>query len=124
MFGSFSAFDRAHWPTLRSAFRARSSKHFGSYDIRASKLYEGESGKLRRKSEAGRNPTTSDVGQGCGLSPGLFSAVLHWAMIGWSGFHPEDGQPPLLDVRFADDILSFVRSYADTVSLVNVLVTL
>ena len=44
-------------------------------------------------------------------------------MIGWSGFHPGDGQLALLDLRFADDILSFVRSYADTVSLLHDLVT-
>lgn len=124
MFGFFSAFDRAHWPTLRNAFRAQRSKHFGSHDIRASKLYESQSGKVRRKSESGRNfSITSGVRQGCGLSPRLFSAVPHWAMIGWSGFHPGDGQLALLDLRFANDILSFVRSYADTVSLLHDLVT-
>ena len=57
---------------------------------------------------------TSGVRQGCVLSPRKFSAVLQWAINGWrrdvplKGFDLGDGQPALLDLRFADDILLFV----------------
>ena len=38
------------------------------------------------------------------------------------GFDLGDGQPALLDLRFADDILLFAKSYAETVSLLHDLV--
>ena len=66
--------------------------------------------------------------QGCVLSPRLFSAVLQWAMKNWrrdaslKGFDLGDGQPALLDLRFADDIFLFAKSYAETVSLLQDLV--
>jgi len=50
-------------------------------------------------------------------------------MKGWrrdaplKGFELVDGQPALLDLRFADDILLFAKSYAETVSLLHYLVT-
>ena len=39
------------------------------------------------------------------------------------GFDLGDGQPALLDLRFADDILLFGKSYAETVSLLHDLAT-
>ena len=39
------------------------------------------------------------------------------------GFDLGDGQPALLDLRFADDILLFAKSYSETVSLLHDLVT-
>ena len=37
------------------------------------------------------------------------------------GFDLKEGQPALLDLRFADDILLFAKSYAETVSLLHAL---
>ena len=95
-----------------------------------SKLYEGQSGEVRGKSGSRCSfPTTSGVRQGCALSPRLFSAVLQWAMQGWrrdaplKGFDLGDGQPALLDLRFADDIVIFAKSYAEAVSLLHDLAT-
>ena len=67
--------------------------------------------------------------QGCLLSPRLFSAVLQWAMKGrrrdapLKRFDLGDGQPALLDLRFANDILLFAKSYAEAVSLLHDLAT-
>ena len=38
------------------------------------------------------------------------------------GFDLGDGEPALLDLRFANEILSFAKSYAETVSLLHDLV--
>ena len=56
--------------------------------------------------------------QGCVLSPRPFCSVLQWAMQDWRawaegngwGIDFHDGYPPLLDLRFADDILIFSDS--------------
>ena len=70
------------------------------------------------------------VRQGCVLSPKMFSSVLHWAMSKWRawaegcsfGFDLGDGLPPLLDLRFADDILIFARSSHEIMTLLDKLV--
>ena len=122
------AFDRVHWPTLWNALRAQGISDHMIWML--SKLYEGQSGEVRGKWGSSRNfPITSGVRQGCVLSPRLFSAVLQWAMKGWrrdvplKGFDLGDGQPALLDLRFADDILLFAKSYAEAVSLLHDLAT-
>ena len=116
------------WPTLWNASRAQGISDHMIWKL--SKLYEGQSGEVRGKWESSRNfPITSGVRQGCVLSPRLFSAVLQWAMKNWrrdaslKGFDLGDGQPALLDLRFADDILLFAKSHAETVLLLHDLVT-
>ena len=60
----------------------------------------------------------------------MCSAVLHWAMSKWRtwaegcsfGFDLGDGLPPLLDLRFADDILIFARSSQDIMTVLDKLV--
>ena len=122
------AFDRVHWPTLWNALRAQGISDHMIW--MPSKLYEDQSGEVRTKWGSSRNfRITSGVRQGCVLSPRLFSAVLQWAMKGWrrdahlKGFDLGDGQLALLDLRFADDILLFAKSYAETVSLLHDLTT-
>ena len=117
-----------HWPTLWNALRAQGISEHMIWML--SKLYENQSGEVRTKWGSSRNfPITSGVRQGCVLSPLLFSAVLQWAMKGWrrdahlKGFDSGDGQLALLDLRFADDILLFAKSYAETVSLLHDLTT-
>ena len=116
------------WLTLWNASRAPGISDHMIW--MRSKLYEGQSGEVRGKWESSRNfPILSGVRQGCVLSPRLFSAVLQWAMKTWGrdaslkGFNLGDGQPALLDLRFADDILLFAKSYAETVLLLHDLVT-
>ena len=116
------------WPTLWNASRAQGISDHMIWKL--SKLYEGQSGEVRGKWESSRNfPITSGVRHGCVLSPRLFSAVLQWAMKNWrrdassKGFDLGDGQPALLDLRFADDILLFAKSHAETVLLLHDLVT-
>ena len=70
------------------------------------------------------------VRQGCVLSPKMFSSVLDWAMSKWRrwaegcsfGFDLGDGLPPLLDLRFADDILIFANSPHEIITLLDKLV--
>ena len=58
------------------------------------------------------------VRQGCVLSPRLFACVLQWALRSWRarvehcGLDFEDGMAPLLDLRFADDLLLFFSPHA------------
>ena len=122
------AFDRVRWPTLWNAFRAQGISDHMIWML--SKLYEGLSGEVRGKWGSSRNfPIASGVKQGCVLSPRLFSAVLQWAMKGrrrdarLKRFDLGDGQPALLDLRFADGILLFAKSYAEAVSLLHDLAT-
>ena len=127
-FGSFKAFDRVHWPTLWNALRAQGISDNMIWML--SKLYEGQSGEVRGKCGSSRNfPITSGVRQACVLRLRLFSAVLQWAMKNWrrdvslKGFDLGDGEPALLDLRSADDILLFAKSYAETISLLHDLVS-
>ena len=122
------AFDRVHWPTLWNALRAQGISDHMIWML--SKLYEGQSGEVQGKWGSSRNfPIASGVRQKCVLSPRLFSAVLQWAMKNWrrdaslKGFDLGDGEPALLDLRFADDILLFAKSYVEAVSLLHDLVT-
>ena len=60
----------------------------------------------------------------------MFSSVLHWTMSTWRrwaegcsfGFDLGDGLPPLLDLRFADDILIFARPPHEIMTLLDKLV--
>ena len=66
------------------------------------------------------------VRQGCVLRPKMFSSVLcQWRMSKWRtwaegrsfGFDLGDDLPPLLDLRFADDMLILARSSHEIMTL-------
>ena len=67
--------------------------------------------------------------QGCVLSPRLFSCVLEVALKKWreqlqnGGLDFGDGGIPLLDLRFADDILLFATPSVEAARMVDALVT-
>ena len=67
--------------------------------------------------------------QGCVLGPRLFCSVLQLAMEDWrcdvsnNGLDLGDGGPPLLDLRFADDILLFAGSAEQLGYMLDKLVT-
>ena len=69
------------------------------------------------------------VRHGCVLSPRLFCSVLQLAMEEWrcdvshNGLDLGDGGPPLLDLRFADNILLFARSAEQLGYMLDKLVT-
>ena len=94
-------------------------------------LYFGQHGEVTGLRGNSRNfQINAGVRQGCVLSPRMFSAVLHWAMSKWRtwaegysfGFDFGDGLPPLLDLRFADDILVFARSSQGIMTFLDKLV--
>ena len=76
-------------------------------------------------------PIKAGVRQGCVLSPRLFCSVLQWAMKDWRawaesngwGIDFHDGYPPLLDLRFADDILIFSDTAEGVALLLDALIT-
>ena len=95
------------------------------------KLYFGQHGEVTGQGGNSRTcQINADVRQGCVLSPKLLSSILHWAMSKWRtwaercsfGFDLRDDLPPLLDLRFADDIFIFARSSNESMTLLDKLV--
>ena len=81
-------------------------------------VYFGQTGVVREHdTDSCRFNIRGGVCQGCVLSPHLFSSVLEIALSSWrakmaaEGLSLEDGLKPLLDLRFADDILFFAQHW-------------
>ena len=111
------AFDRVDWGALWLALSEHGVSSHMLWIIQ--NLYFDQHGEVTGQGGNSRAfQINAGVRQGCVLSPKMFSSVLHWAMSKWRawaegcsfGFDLGDGLPPLLDLRFADDILIFARS--------------
>ena len=92
-------------------------------------LYDNQRGQVLTDSGESREfDIRRGVRQGCVLSPRLCCSVLEWALGKWrmrvrtEGIDLEDGGQPLLDLRFADDILVFATSSQQAAYLLDELV--
>ena len=93
-------------------------------------MYSNQTGQISGHSDVSREfCIKAGVRQGCVLSPRLFCSVLQLAMEDWrrdvsnKGVDLGDGGPPLLDLRFADDILLFAGSAEQLGYMLDKLVT-
>ena len=89
----------------------------------------GQTGVVRERDVDSRGfDTRGGVRQGCVISLRLFSAVLEMALSSWrakmeaEGLSLGDGLKPLLDLRFADDILVFFTTLDKACLLLDELV--
>ena len=123
------AFDRVDWGALWLALSEHGVSSHMLWILQ--KLYFGQHGEVTGQGGNSRTfQINAGVHQGCVLSPKLFSSVLQWAMSKWRtwaegcsfGFDLGDDLPPLLDLRFADDILIFARSSHEIMTLLDKLV--
>ena len=123
------AFDRVDWGALWLVLSEHGMSSHMLWILQ--KLYFGQHGAVTGQGGNSRTfQINAGVRQGCVLSPKLFSSVLQWAMSKWRtwaegglfGFDLGDGLPPLLDLRFADDILIFARSSHEIMTLLDKLV--
>ena len=107
------AFDRVDWDALWRGLRLhRVSAHL-VWLLQV--VYSNQTGQITGHSDVSREfCIKAGVRQGCALSPRLFCSVLQLAMqesdVSHNGLDLGDGGPPLLDLRFADDILLFAGS--------------
>ena len=120
------AFDRVDWSALWLALSEHGVSSHMVWVLQ--KLFFGQHGEVTGQGGNSRTfQINAGVRQGCVLSPKMFSSVLHWAMSKWRrwaeacsfGFDLGDGLPPLLDVRFAHDILIFARSPHEIMALLD-----
>ena len=122
------AFDRVSWDSLwEGLLRHGVSQHL-VWALRL--IYWEQKGQIITKQHTSREfDIKAGVRQGCVLSPRLFSCVLEVALKKWreqlqdGGLDLGDGGIPLLDLRFADDILLFATSSVEAARMVDALVT-
>ena len=121
------AFDKVDWNALWTALRQHGISEHLIWILQC--VYFGQTGVVREHDtdSCGFN-VRGGVRQGCVLSPRLFSSVLEMALSSWrakmeaEGLSLEDGLKPLLDLRFADDILLFCTTLDKTCLLLEELV--
>ena len=115
------AFDKIDWNALWSALRQHGISEPLIWILQC--VYYGQTGVVRERDVDSRGFDIRGV-----LSPRLFSAVLEMALSSWrakmeaEGLSLEDGLKPLLDLRFADDILVFCTTLDKACLLLDELV--
>ena len=121
------AFDKVDWNALWSALRQHGISEHLIFILQG--VYYGQTGVVRERDvDSCGFDIRGGVRQGCVLSPRLFSAVLEMALSSWrakmeaEGLSLEDGLKPLLDLRFADDILVFCTTLDKACLLLDELV--
>ena len=109
------AFDRVDWDALWSGLRLHGVSVHLIWLLQL--MYSNQTGQISGHSDVSREfCIRAGVRQGCVLSPRLFCSVLQLAMEDWrcdvsnNGLDLGNRGPPLLDLRFADDILLFAGS--------------
>ena len=123
-----TAFDRVDWDALWRGLRLHGVSAHLVWLLQV--VYSNQTGQITGHSDVSREfCIKAGVRQGCVLSPRLFCSVLQLAMEEWrcdvshTGLDLGDGGPPLLDLRFADDILLFAGSAEQLGFLLDKLVT-
>ena len=122
------AFDRVSWDSLWGGLLRHGVSRHLVWALRL--IYWEQKGQIITKQDTSREfDIKAGVRQGCVLSPRLFSCVLEVALKKWreqlqdGGLDFGDGGIPLLDLRFADDILFFATSSVEAARMVDALVT-
>ena len=120
-------FDRVDWQALWTALATHGVSQHLIWILQL--LYNKQRGQvLAYTAESRKFDIHRGVRQGCVLSPRLICSMLEWALSRWrmrvrtEGIDLEDGGEPLLDLRFADDILVFATSSQQAAYLLDELV--
>ena len=118
------AFDRVSWDSLWGGLLRHGVSQHLVWALRL--IYWKQKGQIITKQDTSREfDIKAGVRQGCILSPRLFSCVLEVALKKWreqlqdGGLDLGDGGIPLLDLRFADDILLFATSSVEAARMVD-----
>ena len=121
------AFDRIDWGALWQALRAQGVSAQIIWILQC--MYFGQHGVVMSSVDCSKEfHIRAGVRQGCVMSPHLFCAVLEWAMRDWKahghglGIVLQENQNPLVDLRFADDILMFAASVEQSLDMLRSLV--
>ena len=122
------AFDKVKWENFWEALSEHGVSDHMLWVLQC--IYDGQMGRIEDNNTDG-DPfcIKGGVRQGCVLSPRLFSCVLEVALgcwrrkVGNAGVDFQDGMRTLLDLRFADDILLFAKTFEEINFLLDELVT-
>ena len=113
------AFDKVKWENLWEALSEHGVSDHMLWVLQC--MYYGQTGRIGDNNpDGGWFCIRGGVRQGCVLSPRLFSCVLEVALgcwrrkVGNAGMDFQDGMHTLLDLRFADDILLFAKTFEET----------
>ena len=127
-FGFVEAFEKVKWENLWEALSEHGVPDHMLWVLQC--MYYGQTGRIGDNSpDGGWFCIRGGVRQGCVLSPRLFSCVLEVALRCWrrkvgnAGMDFQDGMHTPLDLRFADDILLFAKTFEETKFLLDELVT-
>ena len=122
------AFDRVDWDALWRGLQLHGVSAHLIWLLQV--VYSNQTGQINGHSDVSREfCIKAGVRQGCVSSPRLFCSVLQLAMEEWrcdvsqNGLDLGNGGPPLLDPRFANDILLFARSAEQLGYMLDKLVT-